>query len=295
MTASAKPTASSRPDNSPAQARARSATYRARKIHRWLGLIIGIQFVLWTIGGLYFSWTDLDDVHGDHLIRPAPRIAPDVRVVSPSDVVLSLRERQSVDSVLSAELVNVLGQPTWRVAYLSDGQRRTQLADARAGTLRAPLDSAAAVATARAAYTGQGPITAVEYLTAEQVGKHHEYREMPLPAWAVRFGDAESATAYVAAELGHVVRIRNDKWRAFDFLWMLHTMDYQGRDNFNNLALGAPAGTAARGWRVVGGGGLSAGVVRREPRARRGSAPPPAGGRAARRDAGRCAGRAGRG
>ena len=225
--------------NTPAPKRPRSLTYRARKIHRWLGLIIGIQFLLWTVGGLYFSWTDLDDVHGDHLMRASPRLAPDGRVVSPSDVVAALRRRQRVDSIVSAELVTVLGQPTWRVIYLSGGQRRTQLADAVAGTLRAPLDSAEAGATARAAYTAQGPITAVEYLTAEQVGKHHEYREMPLPAWAVRFGGDEGATAYVAAELGHVVRIRNDKWRAFDFLWMLHTMDYEGRDNFNNLALRA--------------------------------------------------------
>ena len=234
MEASPLPSASA-----PAPNRPRSLTYRARKIHRWLGLIIGIQFVLWTVGGLYFSWTDLDDVHGDHLIRPAPRIAADARVVSPTDVLTTLRGRQLVDSIVSTELINVLGQPTWRVAYLSDGTRRTQLADARAGTLRAPLDSAEAVATARAAYAGQGAITAVEYLTAQQVGRHHEYREMPLPAWAVRFGDDEGATAYVAAELGHVVRIRNDTWRVFDFLWMLHTMDYEGRDNFNNLALRA--------------------------------------------------------
>jgi hypothetical protein len=55
----------------------------------------------------------------------------------------------------------------------------------------------------------------------------------------VRFGDEEGATAYVPAELGQVLRIRNDQWRLFDFLWMLHTMDYQGRDDFNNVVLRA--------------------------------------------------------
>jgi hypothetical protein len=33
--------------------------------------------------------------------------------------------------------------------------------------------------------------------------------------------------------------LRNSKWRIFDFLWMLHTMDYAGRDNFNNTLLRA--------------------------------------------------------
>ena len=36
-----------------------------------------------------------------------------------------------------------------------------------------------------------------------------------------------------------MIRIRNDRWRAFDFLWMLHTMDYRGRADFNNRALRA--------------------------------------------------------
>lgn len=37
-----------------------------RKTHRYLGLFIGIQFLLWTAGGLYFSWTNIDKIHGDH-------------------------------------------------------------------------------------------------------------------------------------------------------------------------------------------------------------------------------------
>ena len=37
-----------------------------RKTYRYLGLIIGIQFLAWTISGLYFSWTNIDEIHGDH-------------------------------------------------------------------------------------------------------------------------------------------------------------------------------------------------------------------------------------
>ena len=28
---------------------------RIRKVHRYLGLFIGIQFLMWTLSGLYFS------------------------------------------------------------------------------------------------------------------------------------------------------------------------------------------------------------------------------------------------
>ena len=219
----------------------RSATFHARRIHRWLGLVIGVQFLLWTVGGLYFSWVSLDAVHGDHLMRPVPRVPAEAALASPAVALEALRARSRVDSVVSAELVTVLGRPVWRIGYVADGQpgRRMQLADAATGALREPVDSAEAVAIARAAYTGTAAVTAVERLTTDRVGSHHEYRGQPLPAWAVRFGDREGATAYVAAEMGHVVRIRNDRWRAFDFLWMLHTMDFAGRDDFNNLLLRA--------------------------------------------------------
>jgi hypothetical protein len=223
--------------------RSKSISYRTRRIHRWLGLVIGIQFVLWTVGGLYFSWTDLDEIHGDHLMRPRAELPADVPLVSPSAVIERIRATRSVDSLAGIELTTVLERPTWRISYVSitDGRavRQRQLADAATGTLRGPFSREEAVAAARAAYAGTAPVTSVELLTAGNVGGHHEYRGQPLPAWAVHFGDDEGATAYVAAELGQVIRIRNDRWRAFDFLWMLHTMDYQGRDDFNNLVLRA--------------------------------------------------------
>jgi hypothetical protein len=66
---------------------------------------------------------------------------------------------------------------------------------------------------------------------------HHEYREKPLPAYAVTFDKPNNSTVYVAAELGTVQSYRTNSWRTFDFLWMLHTMDYENRDNINNWVL----------------------------------------------------------
>ena len=48
----------------------RKISLRVRKIHRYLGLFIGLQFLAWTISGLYFSWTDIDEIHGDQFLKP---------------------------------------------------------------------------------------------------------------------------------------------------------------------------------------------------------------------------------
>lgn len=223
--------------------RTRSTSYNVRRIHRYLGLFIGIQFLLWTVGGLYFSWTSLDEIHGDHLHSAAPRLPGQLVLASPAVVLDGIRAVEPVDSLASLELVRVLGAPTYRVSYFtrsaSGTARRTRLADAATGRLRPPLRREEALAVARAQFTGPAPVRSVEYLTARNVGSHHEYREQPLPAWAIRFAHGSGATAYVAAEQGTLVRVRSDRWRIFDFLWMLHTMDYQGRDNFNNWILRA--------------------------------------------------------
>ncbi|NID13563.1 hypothetical protein [Fibrivirga algicola] len=214
---------------------------RIRKTHRYLGLFIGIQFLLWTVGGLYFSWSNLDDIHGDHLKRPVAGFSVSQSLVSPS-VPLRALQQQGVDFVLSINLIEVLTQPVYQLSYRmqhGDGHamNHTQLYDARTGQLRGELTQAEATALAQQRFAGSSAVERIEYLTT--TNGHHEYREKPLPAYAITFRQPAHATVYVAAQLGTVQSVRTDPWRIFDVLWMLHTMDYEGRDDFNNGLLRA--------------------------------------------------------
>lgn len=219
----------------------KSSAYYTRKVHRWLGVFIGIQFVLWTVGGLYFSWTDLDEIHGDHLRAPQPHVASTAGLASPSVIIDAIRRSEPVDSLAGLGLVDVLGRPTYRVDYFTRAGgktiRKRRLADAARGVLRPDVSEAEALLLANEAYAGAEPVRSVEYLTAANVGSHHEYRGGPLPAWAVTFDAPKDPTAYIPAEEAQVRAIRHRDWRTFDVLWMLHTMDYAGRDNINNWLL----------------------------------------------------------
>ncbi|MBC7921450.1 MAG: hypothetical protein H7Z75_10235 [Ferruginibacter sp.] len=217
----------------------KSLRYRIRKTHRYLGLFLGIQFLMWTIGGLYFSWINMDEVHGDHQRKPAVLLSVDQPFVSPQVALYNLRRIQPIDSLFNLQLIPILDKPYYQVNYVLQGdashRKRVQLADATTGELRAPLSKPEAVAVAKSQFTEQASVSRVEYLT--EVNAHHEYRENPLPAYAVSFDNANRTTVYVATELGTVQKFRNRSWRFFDFLWMLHTMDYQSRDNFGNVLL----------------------------------------------------------
>lgn len=72
-----------------------------------------------------------------------------------------------------------------------------------------------------------------------EVDKKHEYREKLLPAYVIAYEHQKNVKAYVSANDGAFQTVRHRDWRWFDFLWMTHTMDYDGRDNINTFLLRA--------------------------------------------------------
>lgn len=169
----------------------------------------------------------------------------DISLVSPSIVLENIKKVHLVDSIIALHIIEILGKPFYQLPCIADVHRGgtkqhnlqtiNLLADAATGQLRGPLTKKEAVGIASRRFNGTPGVKSVEYLT--RAGRHHEYRENPLPAYAVNFEHPTAPTVYVASELGTVQKFRNKKWLLFDFLWMLHTMDYQGRDNFGNMLL----------------------------------------------------------
>ncbi len=206
-----------------------------RKWHRYLGVVLGIQFLLWTIGGLYFSWTTIKEIRGDHLKNETPYIPRDFAYVSPEVFLTSLLNEN--DALISLELTSILEKPVYRIQFLSDGKKKVVLINAKNGKLRNPLNKEEAINVAENKLNVSAKINTIEYIT--ETGNHHEYRGRPLPAYAITFDEPANTTVYVSKEYGNVQTLRNNQWRIFDFLWMLHTMDYQERDNFNTIVLRA--------------------------------------------------------
>ncbi|WP_203322485.1 2Fe-2S iron-sulfur cluster-binding protein [Pseudoxanthomonas beigongshangi] len=191
-----------------------------RKLHKWVGLIIAVQFVLWMASGLMMAWLEHDKVQGHEFRARAaePRAWPtDAR---PASTALAAVGGDAF-TVASGWL---LERPVYQVF---DGAR-THLVDARTGT-RLAIDAALAGQLARASYTGPG-----QAAPARLLERTLEVRDHPGRLWRVDFDDAEETTVYLAADTGQVLQHRNRTWRLFDVFWMLHIMDYSGRVDFNN-------------------------------------------------------------
>lgn len=194
-----------------------------RKIHRYLGIFIGIQFVLWTIGGLYFSWTDIDEIHGDQFRKiPAQTMSfGNLKGIS------SLLPDKQIQSV---HLKEISGKPYY---FIND----EVLVNAETGEALEEISKQDALNVASRYMKDDLGIRSIEKIN--EIGSHHEYRGGDLPAYVINYEQPENIRAYVSAKNGSFQVVRYRDWRLFDFLWMMHTMDYQGRDDINNMVLRA--------------------------------------------------------
>ena len=195
---------------------------KIRKAHRYLGLFLGIQFLFWTISGLYFSWTNIDEIRGEHLINKNVQLKDFSDLISPSKL--------NESNINSIELRDISGVPYYWI-------NNVNLYNAYTGNLKYSITKNEAIDIAKQNLVKGLEIKSINYIST--VDKHHEYRNKLLPAYVISFKDKKNIKAYVSSLDGKFQTVRHRNWRWFDFLWMTHTMDYESRDNFNNTLLRA--------------------------------------------------------
>ena len=196
----------------------------ARRLHKWIGLVVGVQLLVWTLSGFYMVAIDLDFIHGDHLVREVS--PPTLDVAALGDPLLTAR---AVPGATGVRLHRVLGRDVY-IAASPDGDVAL---DARS-LERLPGPTEAEIRRiARERFNGPEPIVGIELL--EEVP--FEIRGRRPPLWRVQFEGWNKPTLYLSASTGELLSRRHELWRVFDFLFGLHIMDYSDRENPNNLLL----------------------------------------------------------
>jgi hypothetical protein len=220
-----------------------------RTWHRRLSLVVGLQLLAWTVSGLIFSWDPIADVRGETSVAEEPeRVAPPLaNLRSPAQVAEAL----GVSTVRGVSLEFLRGRWVWRLAGGSEGP--TILADARTGAALQALDADEARALATSRFLPKGRPVRVERV----IDTGGEYRAKPVPAWRVDFDDGDAHHLYLDALTGETTAIRNDTWRRFDWMWMLHIMDYNDRTDFSTPWLKAVAALGV----ATAASGLTLGVL----------------------------------
>jgi hypothetical protein len=192
-----------------------------RRIHKWIGLILGLQFAIWTVSGATMALLDMKTVAGGK--APAAAVIPALPLGSTAWP--QVRRSLGGQPITGVAVRPLLNRQVFEVATRAG----VRLFDARDGR-PVRVDGLLARKVAEAGYVGRGKVASVAPLRELELA----VRAHKLPVWRVDFADEANSSFYVSGATGKLLERRNDTWRIWDFVWMLHNMDYVNRTSFNH-------------------------------------------------------------
>lgn len=190
------------------------------RIHKWAGLIIGLQLFFWIGSGVFMTTFPIEQVRGEHLVSETKFSLTDESLI-PIEIAMTAYD----GNLTGAKLISVADNPV----FVLIGDNGTKHMNARTGEDWAALTEADIRRVAGIAYQGEGVIQSASKL--EEAPK--DYRGA-LPVWQVKFDDKAKTRLYLEPLSGEVKATRTRLWRVFDLMWKFHIMDVTGEDNFNS-------------------------------------------------------------
>lgn len=191
-----------------------------RTLHKWFGLILGLQFLLWSISGAMMALIAHDKISATDTIRE-PAVA-----VAPIDALPLAKAGEAFGAPVTGLKLRPLGEG---FVYEAATPAGVKMIDALTGA-PVTIDAKRAEALAVAATVGEAKVASVAKVTEGNL----ETRRLDLPLWRVEFADRDHTTVMISAATGQELARRNDAWRLWDIFWMIHIMDYTERDSFNH-------------------------------------------------------------
>jgi len=176
--------------------------FTIRKIHRYLSIFIAIQLLLWTVSGIYFAFNKIEMVRGEQYRLP-------------------LETEYRIFKRLGQEIIETNDNGVKTYSSYPQNFPVDMLSPEEAITIAKEKTS----------------LNPVSVSLIEKVKRGVEYRGRRLPIYKVSTDANDGINIYVDSMTGDIAAIRSDSWRVWDLLWALHIMDYQDRDNINNLLL----------------------------------------------------------
>lgn len=190
------------------------------KWHIWLGWLVGVPIVMWLATGLLMVARPIEAVRGDHLRRetpPAPLVIDDSALAAPDAALKEMR----------VTMQN--GRPVAILTTLDGAVSRVDFAN---GTPLPALDAAAARALVADRIKGGDKVEAVTLFPADRTP--FDFRR-PIAVWQVAL--EHGTNIYVGRDTGEIEAVRTRWWRAFDFAWGLHIMDFSEREDTSHPVL----------------------------------------------------------
>lgn len=197
---------------------------RFARWHIWLGWLVGVPILMWTLTGLVMVARPVEQVRGEHL-----RVAQDAEVLPAGIRMPGLSTKDDGPAVEELRVSMQNGRAVTVVRF-ADGRRARF--DAFDGSYLGPVGAGEARRIVSESVIGGDEVIAIEAYSSDRVP--FDFRRA-MPIWQVSL---EGGThVYVSRETGQIEAIRTRWWRLFDFMWGLHIMDLQTREDTSHPTL----------------------------------------------------------
>jgi len=189
--------------------------------HIWLGWLVAVPLLMWTLSGLVMVARPIEEVRGTTL-----RIAH-----QPAPVRVQLGGGKGDTLIREGRILDQRGRSVL-IATTMDGTVHRIDLGAPGQTMLPPVDEAEARAAVRHAVKGGDRVTALRLFPA---GHAPLDLRKPIAAWQVTLADGTHV--YVGRDTGEIEAIRTRWWRLFDVMWGLHIMDLETREDTHHPLL----------------------------------------------------------
>lgn len=193
---------------------------RFARWHIWLGWLVAVPLLIWTISGVVMVARPIEEVRGEHLRieqRPEPLPGFPVPIFTALD--------QPRTSPVRLETTMQRGTMVTRATF-ADGHVERYTGS---GNRLPPLSAVEAQAVVREGIVGGDAVESVTFFAADETPL--DFRR-PEDVWQVALADGTHV--YVGRHSGEIAAVRTRWWRVFDFMWGLHIMDLQTREDTHN-------------------------------------------------------------
>ncbi len=203
-----------------------------RKIHKWTSVVVGIQFLLWLLSGLYFNVMDHSKsaarTYRNHMVQNAE--IEKSRLIEPKVIL------QQFQPTVSLALIQLLDTPYYLLTHqqglYQHFSNEHSLVNAYNGN-KTVIDEVMASQLAQQSYNGPGEISSTLLIK----GSLEDFPKEKNNAWQINFADEINTSVYVDAHSGRIIGHSDDNKRLADLFFMVHFMDYGKEGSFNNFAI----------------------------------------------------------
>ncbi|MFV0596471.1 PepSY domain-containing protein [Shewanella sp.] len=191
-------------------------------LHKWLGLILGLQLFIWIVTGLTFNLIDEPFLDANQY-RTAEKASSISTALAPT---ASLLQIYQAEGIIELKLTSVLGRAVYTLTTTQ--QTRWVWADSLEPL---SLTNAEILTLAKESYSGPGELSTPQILN----------RETPFdasgPVVMLTASDEVGTRIYIDTASGTVLAHQNRQSDLKDLLFMLHFMDYSPDNgiSFNHL------------------------------------------------------------